>query len=145
MPPGGMQRILRMIENGDSHGLIVHRAVVIAPFGAFAPGLLIPLPGAVDDMAMTDFPFEPHGFGQAHCHRAFFRVAEDDILVRRVERNLEIEQTFVLMASVIYPQYPFIGADDRAVRGDPFVARFDDSQILAGFDLIETVMHDLPE
>ena len=91
MPPGGMQRILRMIENGDTHGLILYRAVIIAPFRAFAPGLLIPHAGTVDDMAMTDFAFEPHRFSQAHCHRAFLGVAEDDIFVRGVERNLEIK------------------------------------------------------
>ena len=91
VPPGGMLRILRMIENGHAHGFVLHRAVVIAPFGAFAPGLLIPHAGAVDDMAMTDFAFEPHRFSQAHCHRPFFGVPEDDIFVRRVERNREIE------------------------------------------------------
>ena len=48
------------------------------------------------------------------------------------------------MAGVINSQGSFIGANDRAVRGDPFVAGFDDARILAGFDLIEAVITIFP-
>src|SRR5439155_2318190 len=42
VPPGGMTRVLRMIENGDADNLSIHRTVVIAPRGALAPGFAVP-------------------------------------------------------------------------------------------------------
>src|SRR5439155_17180612 len=52
MPPGGMPRILRMIEYGHAQRSVLHRDVVIPPFRAFAPGPLTPHAGAVDDMTL---------------------------------------------------------------------------------------------
>src|SRR5438874_391759 len=51
VPPGRMARILRVIEDGHADDLPVHRAVVIAPGGALAPGRAVPHAFAVHDVA----------------------------------------------------------------------------------------------
>src|SRR5439155_24987416 len=65
MPPGGMPRVLRMIENRDADSLSSHGAVIITPVGAFAPGLSVANSGAVNDVTFAGFSFETHRFGQA--------------------------------------------------------------------------------
>src|SRR6266446_6142951 len=62
VPPGRVPRVAGMIENGDAYGFSVHGTEVIAPVSAFAPGFVVADPGAVDDMAMTDFALEAHSF-----------------------------------------------------------------------------------
>ena len=73
-----------MIEDGDPHGFAVHRAVVIAPRGLLAPGLVIQLTAAEDDMAVTRFlaVTEPHAFGDADTKAAFFGVTKTRLAYR---------------------------------------------------------------
>ena len=42
-----------------------------------------------------------NGFGESHGHGAFLRVAEGQIAVRGMERDLEIEHSVVVMAGVV--------------------------------------------
>src|SRR5439155_14035733 len=51
VPPGRMTRVLRMIEDGDPDNLAIHRTVVVAPRGAFAPAFSVPHALAVHDVA----------------------------------------------------------------------------------------------
>src|SRR5690349_10202712 len=64
VPPGGMTRILRMIENSDADGFPVYGAVIIAPIGALAPGIGILDAFAVDNVTLGALllPFEAHRF-----------------------------------------------------------------------------------
>src|SRR5438876_2726513 len=41
VPPGGMTRILWVIEAGNADDPAVHRAVIVTPRGAFAPGFAV--------------------------------------------------------------------------------------------------------
>src|ERR1035437_10531319 len=52
MPPRRMPGILRVIEDAHSYRRVLHRPVIVAPLGPFAPGVIILLPGAIDDVAL---------------------------------------------------------------------------------------------
>ena len=52
MPSGGMAEAGRVIENGDTEMFAVHRSVVITPLRGLAPGSLVAIAFAVDDMPL---------------------------------------------------------------------------------------------
>ena len=68
-----------MVENGHANGLAFDWPVVIAPGRTFAPGAVILIAFAVEDMALGDLAFDPHRRGQANRHRSFLRIAQDDL------------------------------------------------------------------
>lgn len=134
-----------MIENGDAHSFSVHRAVVVGPFGAFAPAGVVTDAGALDDVTFAGFfaVGEAHRFGKAGGHGAFFGVTKvNGFIARSDQSDFEIEQAFVVRP-VVDPNRALIGAFQRAVVGDPFIARFDHADVIAGFYFDEFVVCDL--
>src|SRR5947207_3203168 len=101
VPPGGMPRVFGMVEDGEPDSFSIHWAVIIAPLGALAPGFLILHAAAVHDMTVADRTLEPHRFGQAHGHRAFFRISKNHLFVRSMEGDLEIKHSFIFLPGIM--------------------------------------------
>src|SRR5262245_52277638 len=72
VPPGRVPRVLRMIEKSDSNGLALGGPIIIAPIGPLAPGVVVALAFAVDDMSFA--ALEAHGLGESDSHHPVFVV-----------------------------------------------------------------------
>jgi len=83
-----------------------------------SPGLAILYAGALHDMSFPRFVFamnEAHRLGHANGHRAFLGIAENQIFVSRLDRDVEVEKPLAIRAGV-NAEGPFIGAG-RAPSG----------------------------
>src|SRR5204862_8111830 len=114
-----MPGIVRMIENGDADGPAVYGAAVIAPGSAFAPGRPVAYPFAVHNvtgrLALIEFVGrQPHRLVQPQGHGAFLRVSEHKVAMRRVDRDLEIEET--LLWPIVNEQSGVVGAKHFSFR-----------------------------
>src|SRR6202453_3526665 len=101
MPPGWMAQVVRMVKNGDADGLAVNWTGIVAPIGAFSPGLLVAQAGGEDDVAVAgqSFMSQTHGLRDAYGNGAILFVAEDGGLIgRRLQGDIKNEQALVVGA-----------------------------------------------
>src|SRR5690606_19704373 len=125
VPPGGMRRILGMIENRDADVFAVDRSAVVAPRSALAPGRAVGVTVGVDDppgaapavLALADH--EADALVDAHTQRAFLGVAEYNLSVRCLESDLQIED--ITRFDALEAVAGRVGADDLIVGRDPLV------------------------
>ena len=128
-----MPGVLRMIEHGDAHDLVAHRPGIIAPFRAFAPGRSIPNPGALHDVAQARLVLadgQAHGLGDPNAHRSLLGVTENNLLLARLQSDVEVEQPFAGRPGK-NAKRPFIGANHFPARSDPLVLRADHARVRA--------------
>src|SRR3974377_840947 len=91
MPPRRVARILWVIEYRDADVLSVNWSVIVAPIGPLSPGFSIAHTCAVDDVALSNRTFEPHGFSKPQGHGAFLRISKYYVGLWSVQRDLEIK------------------------------------------------------
>ena len=82
---------------------------------------------------------QPHRFVKPHRHHAFLGIAENQITVRRVNRDLIIEEPF--RRAIIDANRAVVSANHFAVRRYVFVLRPDHAFVAAGFDFGELLVH----
>ena len=145
MPPGRMARIGRVIEHGDPDGFAVNGAIVITPVSAFAPGTVVAVSDAVYDVAVSDFPLEAHGLGEANRHGALFGIAKGYGLVRRSEGDFKIETALAGRCGGEDLEHSLVGADQGAIGRNPIVLFSNDARMFPGRDRGKTLMHDPAE
>src|SRR5215472_10624387 len=112
MPPCGMSRILWMIEHCHTDRLAFNWSVVVTPVGAFAPGFVIALARAVDNVPFTSF--EPHCLSNPDSHHPVLIVAENDVTIRGMDRDLKIEHSSIIAIRSEDPERAFVSANQRA-------------------------------
>jgi hypothetical protein len=79
VPPGWVFRVFRMVENRHAYNLALYRPIVIAPRRTLTPRRPVANTFAVDNMSLTDLPFESHRRRQTNRHRAFLGITEDHL------------------------------------------------------------------
>jgi hypothetical protein len=145
VPPRWVPGVLRMIENRNSNDLAVNRAVIVAPVRSLAPGVPVPHALAIDDVALSHRPFEPHGFSQSHRHGSLFRITKGELAIRRMKRYLEIKYPLGSRLGLIDPQSAVVGAHDNAFPSDPFILRTNDALRFPGLYPGEGLMNRFAE
>jgi len=79
-----------VIKDGNAHGLVVDRSVVVDPRGDLCPRRRVDLAVAVDDLPAL-LGIDRKRLGHADAKRAFLVVAEGNRLVEGLDRDVEVD------------------------------------------------------